>query len=102
MRPIVTLLALSLSLLVGCGAEPGTGPGEPGEDAAVVADASDAAVAREASVVCPTGQWVRDCDGDPRNLCETRTDSDPMNCGACGHRCTQPGLTSCAAGVCTP
>jgi hypothetical protein len=39
----------------------------------------------------------RDCDGD--GLCETNTDLDPMNCGACDRECTRP-TPSCIGGTC--
>jgi hypothetical protein len=43
-----------------------------------------------------------DCDGDPRNGCETPLDT-VANCGACGHVCTNGnGTTSCVQGHCVP
>jgi hypothetical protein len=40
-----------------------------------------------------------DCDGNPANGCETRTDDDPRNCGACGHDCM---AGACVGGSCKP
>jgi hypothetical protein len=44
---------------------------------------------------CPIG--IMDCDEDALRVCETRTDSDPENCGGCGISC---GGNDCIAGVC--
>lgn len=44
-----------------------------------------------------------DCDGDPRNGCETDLTSDTASCGACGVACTnENGTASCVASRCTP
>jgi alpha-tubulin suppressor-like RCC1 family protein len=40
-----------------------------------------------------------DCDGDRVTGCEANTDSDPLNCGACGVRCASG---RCARGICAP
>jgi serine/threonine-protein kinase len=45
---------------------------------------------------CDAG--YRDCDGDPRNGCETPVASDPANCGHCGRAC--PSGTRCREGEC--
>ncbi len=43
-------------------------------------------------------QGAADCDGNAANGCETLTESDPANCGACGNAC--PGSQVCANGAC--
>jgi len=44
-----------------------------------------------------------DCDGDPRNGCETDLTSDTQSCGACAATCAnENGMTSCVANRCTP
>jgi hypothetical protein len=53
---------------------------------------------------CRTG--YSDCDTTPPNIggCETHTDVDAVNCGACGRACkTSPNVATamCSAGVCT-
>ncbi|MBL8600508.1 MAG: hypothetical protein JNK72_01145 [Myxococcales bacterium] len=40
-----------------------------------------------------------DCDGDPRNGCETATAADNSNCGACNRRCGAG--TACSNGACS-
>ena len=49
---------------------------------------------------CDPG-WA-DCNGDIRDGCETHTDTDVNQCGACNRRCSAPTGRSplCAAGVC--
>jgi hypothetical protein len=43
------------------------------------------------------------CDGDPRNGCETNTNVDVNNCGACGTVCENAGgSVSCSGGQCHP
>jgi hypothetical protein len=43
-----------------------------------------------------------DCNGDASDGCETRTDTDPANCGACNRPCSSTGVAAkiCAAGLC--
>jgi hypothetical protein len=42
-----------------------------------------------------------DCDGVLGNGCERSTQSDPANCGGCGHVCVTPnGAPLCASGIC--
>jgi hypothetical protein len=56
---------------------------------------------------CPPADWQfpcvelrDDCDGNPRNGCESSLET-PANCGACGSPCVLPNaLTSCAGGMC--
>lgn len=45
---------------------------------------------------CETGYL--DCDGDPANGCETDIETDPGNCGNCGHVCF--GNDMCLNGFC--
>jgi len=48
---------------------------------------------------CNTG--MSDCDGNPANGCETNTNTNVNNCGACGHVCSLPNAVSvCVGGVC--
>ncbi|MBI5512485.1 MAG: hypothetical protein HY909_01880 [Deltaproteobacteria bacterium] len=60
-------------------------------------------VAGVCAPVCAAG--FGNCDGNPRNGCETDLRSSFTHCGACGNVCATPsGTTSnvCAAGVCVP
>lgn len=42
-----------------------------------------------------------DCDGDPKNGCETFSGGDPANCGACGTTCeSDSGAATCTDGKC--
>jgi hypothetical protein len=42
-----------------------------------------------------------DCDGAPKNGCETKTDTDVANCGRCGNFCSiLNGTGTCVAGGC--
>lgn len=52
-------------------------------------------------VSCDAG-WT-DCDKDPSNGCETHTDADVDNCGACKRACSSTGVAAkvCSGGVCT-
>jgi hypothetical protein len=52
------------------------------------------------SFACNAG--AADCDGDPKNGCESKTDADTANCGACAHACgtTNTDAAKCAAGKC--
>lgn len=49
---------------------------------------------------CATG--FGDCDGDPRNGCETDLRTNGSHCGACGSACAAPsgGTASCVASAC--
>ncbi len=48
---------------------------------------------------CPAGTAA--CDSDPTNGCETNTNDDPNNCGACGKKCQiQNGTGGCMNGQC--
>ena len=46
-------------------------------------------------VACETG--FDNCDGSGANGCESRTGSDPDNCGSCGNNCRPP---RCCSGMC--
>jgi hypothetical protein len=49
--------------------------------------------------VCSAG--FNDCDSDPDNGCETNLNTDPLNCGMCGKKCTfANGSGACQAGTC--
>jgi hypothetical protein len=62
------------------------------------------------TVACINGACVpscsagsADCDGNPNNGCETNTNTNKDNCGACGTKCTNAnGTTNCVAGACVP
>ena len=50
----------------------------------------------------PCAPGTASCDNDPANGCETNTDSDVGNCGACGAACgSDHGAASCTAGACS-
>lgn len=62
---------------------------------------------RNAKGVCNYGACVMDCNegrADCNNAwsdgCEVNTDSDPQNCGACGHVCDAVAGQACVAGRC--
>lgn len=43
----------------------------------------------------------QDCDRDPANACESNTELDLKNCGACGAECpSQNGTATCVASLC--
>ena len=49
---------------------------------------------------CATG--TADCDGNPLTGCETKTASDPKNCGMCGKACVAGphGTAACTSSAC--
>jgi hypothetical protein len=51
--------------------------------------------------MCGTGYG--DCNMNAADGCETNTNNDPNNCGACAHVCPVPtnGVAGCANGICT-
>jgi hypothetical protein len=51
---------------------------------------------------CPSG--TAECDDDPSVVCETNTDTDVNNCGACGTTCGAMNTTAiaCSGGTCRP
>jgi subtilase family serine protease len=51
-------------------------------------------------VACGAGR--ADCDGNPANVCEVTTASDPLHCGACGNVCPGgPNATpTCSSSTC--
>jgi hypothetical protein len=62
-----------------------------------------------AEPACSAGQCAlggcaagfKNCDGNAANGCETNTDTDPDQCGACGSPCIVPdALATCVAGKC--
>jgi len=58
---------------------------------------STSCVAGVCTPTCATG--YADCNGDPNDGCETRTASDPANCGGCGVACDTT-FQVCASGSC--
>jgi hypothetical protein len=66
------------------------------------ASGSTACIEGVCAPICEPGR-SDDCDGDPRNGCETDLSTDTRSCGACGVACAnENGTTSCVAGRCTP
>lgn len=47
------------------------------------------------------GGGTADCDGNTANGCETNTVVDPLNCGACGRRCSAT-TPRCVSSTCAP
>ena len=47
---------------------------------------TNACTSGSCKVTCDSGYG--DCDGDPANGCEVNVDTDPSNCGTCGHVCS--------------
>ncbi|AKV04773.1 hypothetical protein AKJ09_11436 [Labilithrix luteola] len=47
---------------------------------------------------CSNGR--ADCNGNPEDLCEVNTDSDPRNCGGCGITCDAIAGQACVGGRC--
>jgi hypothetical protein len=41
-----------------------------------------------------------DCNGSAEDYCEVNTDTDPNNCGACGHACDVVAGQACVHGRC--
>ncbi|AKV02441.1 hypothetical protein AKJ09_09104 [Labilithrix luteola] len=46
------------------------------------------------------GKGRADCNGNFDDFCEVNTDSDPRNCGACGHVCDAIAGQACVGGQC--
>lgn len=71
-----------------------------GNESAATPDAMPPPVP-DAATECPPG--YADCDGIPITICETRIDSDPTACGACGKVCPPAGphqVATCAHASC--
>jgi hypothetical protein len=52
--------------------------------------------------IAACAQGFADCDASPINGCELEVDTNPSNCGGCGHVCTLAHATpGCASGRCT-
>jgi hypothetical protein len=87
----------------GCGTSDSAAPPEGSCDGATCTSADGgpdgAGPAGDGSADGACTKTHLDCDGNPGNGCETPVDSDPKNCGACGHDCLGGG---CAAGLCRP
>lgn len=66
------------------------------------AHGSPSCVAGRCQIACQNG-WG-DCNGDPKDGCETPLDTSAANCGACGHACSaaNASATACVAGSCKP
>jgi len=83
---------------------PGPGDNGPALDAPNDGGAADVRPgdAPEVGITCPLG--LADCDGNPANGCEVNTQTDRLNCDACGRVCaeTLPNvqLSSCRRGAC--
>ena len=69
-------------------------------------DESDSYPLYNGSGVCQAGalkvescnSGFENCDGEPKNGCETNLNSDSGNCGACGNACSEAEF--CAQGLC--
>lgn len=90
--PFAALAALSVAAcaaVLGIEDLPTTSPGDDGGPDA----------ASEGGVCAP---GTADCDGDPKNGCETITDTDPAHCGYCTNACPARanGFPVCLAGKC--
>jgi len=89
----------------------GSGDGTPGadapEDTSTPADSSmghDSSTGPDSStgVDSSTGMdssTAQDSSTGPDSSCTTGSQTDPLNCGSCGHNCLQGG---CSGGVCQP
>ncbi len=62
----------------------------------------NAADVTSVDVACACRPGRTDCDGSNANGCETQIDTDPANCGTCGHVCAVPphATAACHAGAC--
>jgi hypothetical protein len=70
-----------------------TGPDASADAATADANVGDASVDATGSCVPP----LAECNGITTDGCESNLDSDPLDCGSCGHDCLGG---ACAAGVC--
>ena len=93
-----------------CDARASTGCETPlGDDAANCGACGKACQNEHGTTTCADGQCTPlcatgylDCDGDPRNGCETEIATSLTNCGACGAACELAhAAEKCDAGVCT-
>ena len=65
-----------------------------------VANGAPACVGRACAIGGCNAGWD-DCNGSVRDGCETNTDTNPFNCGGCGHFCTIPRAQArCDKGQC--
>lgn len=69
--------------------------------------ACDTSIDEASFAVCSYGSCQRqcvagtaDCNGNLSDSCETNTDNDPRNCGACGHLCDAIAGQACVNGRC--
>ncbi len=68
--------------------------------ACALAHASPKCVGGACQIASCAAGWS-DCNGNPADGCETHTDADPANCGACGKACALANASaSCTAGAC--
>jgi len=96
---VALLPAVSLLCAPACvGDDPTVVQEGPGADATPPPSTeNDGSSDTDGGSTCAVG--MADCDGDPKNGCETDTRSSATHCGACGRTCG--GTASCEQSECT-
>lgn len=61
---------------------------------------NDKAVCRKGICVTECADGFGDCNGNPLDGCETRLDTNPLHCGACGNSCNYGSGQPCIEGKC--